>query len=70
MPATIHCPNPDCGASYNVVDKNLGRMGRCKKCGTKFPLVPPTSDGSAPARPSSPSTDPGFGQKPPESTLP
>ncbi len=66
MPATIFCPNPDCGASYNVVDQNLGRMGRCKKCGTKFPLVPHTRDGGE----SPPSTDPYSGHDVPETALP
>ncbi len=42
MPVQIACPNPDCDASYSVADENLGRLGRCKKCGTKFPLVPHT----------------------------
>ena len=42
MPVKIACPNPDCDASYSVADENLGRLGRCKKCGTKFPLIPPT----------------------------
>jgi formylglycine-generating enzyme required for sulfatase activity len=51
MPATILCPNPDCGASYTVVDENLAKLGRCKECGTKFPLTLPTKDGgrSSPA---------------------
>jgi formylglycine-generating enzyme required for sulfatase activity/predicted Ser/Thr protein kinase len=44
MPVTFQCPNPDCGASYSVADEVVGRMGRCKRCGTKFPLVPHTRD--------------------------
>ena len=39
MSVPIFCPNPDCGASYNVVEAQLGKVGRCKKCGTTFPLV-------------------------------
>jgi formylglycine-generating enzyme required for sulfatase activity/predicted Ser/Thr protein kinase len=65
MPVKIHCPNPNCDASYSVLDENLGRLGRCKKCGTKFPLVPPTK-GDVP--PSSES-DLGGGQKSSESVL-
>jgi serine/threonine protein kinase len=42
MPVQMACPNPECDASYTVADENLGRIGRCKKCGTKFPLVPGT----------------------------
>ena len=42
MPVQILCPNPGCDASYSVVDENLGKLGRCKKCGTKFPLFPQT----------------------------
>ncbi len=52
MPATIHCPNPDCGATYSVVDEHvgrIGRIGRCKRCGSKFPLVPATAAGLGPA---------------------
>jgi serine/threonine protein kinase len=48
MPVQMACPNPDCDASYSIADQNLGRMGRCKKCGTRFPLVPPTPIGTAP----------------------
>jgi predicted Zn finger-like uncharacterized protein len=42
MSVKIACPNPECDASYSVADEKLGRIGRCKKCGTKFPLVPDT----------------------------
>ena len=49
MPATIHCPNPDCGASYSVVDEHVGRIGRCKRCGVEFPLIPRTAAGLGPA---------------------
>jgi formylglycine-generating enzyme required for sulfatase activity/predicted Ser/Thr protein kinase len=42
MPVNFLCPNPECTASYSVADENLGKMGRCKKCGTKFALVPDT----------------------------
>lgn len=66
MPAHILCPNPDCGASYSVLETNLGKLGRCKKCGAKFPLVPPTKDGS----PSSSNTDFDSAPKPPEPALP
>src|SRR5947209_6216787 len=42
MQVTILCPNSDCGASYHIDEGTLGRVGRCKKCGTTFPLVPAT----------------------------
>jgi serine/threonine protein kinase len=49
MPVKMVCPNPKCDASYTVADENLGRLGRCKKCGTKFPLVPGTRIEAAPS---------------------
>ena len=49
MTVEIHCPNPGCDASYNIVDENLGRLGRCKKCGTRFPLVPGTRTEAPPS---------------------
>src|SRR5271154_609028 len=42
MPVKFFCPNPECAASYTVNDEALGKLARCKKCGTKFPLVPGT----------------------------
>ncbi len=42
MPFNFLCPNPNCSASYSVADENLGKLGLCKKCGTKFALVPST----------------------------
>ena len=77
MPATIHCPNPDCGASYSVVDEHVGRIGRCKRCGAEFPLIPRTAAGLGPA-PGATSTfgqatDPGSAPKeegPPPQLLP
>jgi eukaryotic-like serine/threonine-protein kinase len=42
MPVKIFCPNPECDASYNVIDEKLGQLGRCEKCGTTFPLYPLT----------------------------
>ena len=52
MPFKFVCPNPDCATSYTVADQILGRIGCCKKCGTKFPLVPAT------VAPNPASTDP------------
>ena len=66
MPVQIFCPNPDCGASYSVVDDHLGKLGRCKKCGTEFPLVPHTKFGG----PSLPDTDLDSVLKAPEPALP
>jgi formylglycine-generating enzyme required for sulfatase activity len=48
MHVKILCPNPECGASYSVVDEELGRLDRCQKCGTRFPMVPLTR-GDAPS---------------------
>jgi sulfatase modifying factor 1 len=53
MPVQIACPNSDCGASYTVAEANLGRVGRCKKCGTKFPLVPPIRESTSETDPDS-----------------
>ena len=64
MPVKIACPNPNCDASYSILDENLGKVGRCKKCGTKFPLVPGTRDGA------SPQTDLDSASKPPDPQLP
>ena len=66
MSVPIFCPNPECGASYNVVETQLGKVGRCKKCGTKFPLVPQDKDGG----PSSPDTDLDSAPKTPGPALP
>ncbi len=38
MPVQIFCPG--CDSSYTVADEKLGKIGRCKKCGKQFPLVP------------------------------
>ncbi len=40
MPVRVQCPNEQCRASYSVSDADLGRSGKCKKCGTKFELYP------------------------------
>src|SRR4051794_34527699 len=33
MNVRIHCPNPDCGASFSVPAEHIGRKGRCRRCG-------------------------------------
>jgi formylglycine-generating enzyme required for sulfatase activity len=48
MSVEIHCPNPDCGAMWSILDEDSGGLGRCKKCGTEFPLVPKTRDEAPP----------------------
>src|SRR4051794_16679958 len=39
MPIKVQCANPDCRASFSVSDADLGRNGRCKKCGWRFPIT-------------------------------
>ena len=39
MPVLVKCPNPDCGKKFQVEESLLGRNGRCKICGQRFPLV-------------------------------
>jgi formylglycine-generating enzyme required for sulfatase activity/serine/threonine protein kinase len=68
MPVQILCPNPECGASYSVDDENLGRLDRCERCGTKFPLVPPTRGDDPPSQ--SPETDLEEAPSPAEPELP
>jgi WD40 repeat protein/tRNA A-37 threonylcarbamoyl transferase component Bud32 len=36
---TIHCPNPKCGKGSIVPESSMGRSGRCKSCGVRFPLT-------------------------------
>jgi len=34
MPIKVECPNPDCGASFNVKDELAGRRVKCPRCGS------------------------------------
>ena len=49
MLTKVQCPNPECGMSVEVPEDSLGRVGRCKRCGTRFTLsrsgdpLPPAS---------------------------
>ncbi|MBV8233631.1 MAG: protein kinase, partial [Planctomycetaceae bacterium] len=47
----VFCPNPNCSASYSIADEKVGRIGRCKRCGQKFELVPGTRPGDEPLDP-------------------
>jgi serine/threonine protein kinase len=40
MPVQVHCPNPGCDATYTIADNQIGKRGRCRKCGMGFPLIP------------------------------
>src|SRR6476646_3089054 len=60
MPIQVQCANPDCRASFRVADADLGRTGRCTKCGWRFPITPTPG----PDEPPSPSDLPNGG--PPE----
>src|SRR5258708_2212809 len=62
MRVQILCP--DCVESCDDVDENPGEPGRCKKCGTTFPLMP---DGGPP---SAPTTEPEAASNPWEPVLP
>src|SRR5213076_1753506 len=33
------CPNPQCGASFEVSEEKLGQAGSCPACGTSFVLT-------------------------------
>ena len=35
----VKCPNPDCGATYDIPPEKLSRKPECKRCGTA--LAPP-----------------------------
>ena len=67
MPVQIACANNECDASYTIADHNLGRVGRCKKCGTEFSLVSGTRAGIPRAHSQ---TDFGSIPKPAEAVLP
>src|SRR4051812_43689984 len=41
----VFCPNPDCSASYDIADEQIGRTGRCKRCGWSFQLGAGTLSG-------------------------
>ncbi len=38
MLVKVVCPNPECKTSFAVAGDVIGRIGRCKKCGKKFPM--------------------------------
>ncbi len=52
MVTKVRCPNPECGLSADVPEDSLGRVGRCKHCGTRFTLSPSTD--ASPASPGTP----------------
>ena len=52
MVTKVRCPNPECGLSADVPEDSLGRVGRCKRCGTRFTLSPSTD--ASPASPGTP----------------
>ena len=54
MLTKVRCPKPECGMSVDVPQDSLGRVSRCKRCGTRFTLSPssdvsPASPGTAEA---------------------
>src|SRR5215467_5117488 len=34
------CPNPTCGAMYNLTPQHIGRSFACKKCGSTLVVTP------------------------------
>ena len=61
-----YCPNIDCGAPFQVDERHVGKVGRCKTCGTKLRIgsgrsellelgadaAKPAAQGASPASPS------------------
>ncbi|MFO0945462.1 MAG: protein kinase [Planctomycetota bacterium] len=41
MVVRIQCTNPDCTKSYALAEEHLGRLLRCKACGTRFRALSP-----------------------------
>src|SRR4051794_37868353 len=57
MAIKVQCSNPDCGASFSVSDSDIGRTGRCKKCGRRFTLSATLEPGEPPPSDDSPDWD-------------
>src|SRR5689334_6827355 len=45
----VQCPN--CAKSYSIDQRQLGRSGRCKRCGQVFGLASHVNSGDGQARP-------------------
>src|SRR3954451_13077134 len=58
MATTVQCANPDCRASFSVSDADIGRTGRCKKCGRRFTLSATLEPGEPPPSVDGPDWDP------------
>ena len=39
MAIVTHCPNPDCGVKFRVAEEHVGKIGHCKKCGTRLRIA-------------------------------
>ena len=39
MNVRIRCPNPECSVFLTVPAEQIGRMGRCRQCGTSIPIT-------------------------------
>lgn len=57
----VKCPNPDCGATYEISADKLGRTAQCKKCGLPFQArVESATDEATAGGPAGPGMGPAF----------
>src|SRR4051812_36210894 len=69
MADKVQCANPDCRASFSVSDADVGRTGRCKKCGRRFTLSATLEPGEPPPSDDAPDWDRPEGGLAPGSTF-